>query len=1214
MPSEVNAAGSVKIREANISYGTLADAMNAADVAGLKTFTLEIRGEVNEPEHIDITAPSPSHITIVGAEGPSSLNMKYMFDLSGGGSLTLGDGTDDNPLTISRSGQVIRVLNGQIIINNGVIIRDNSNNSIALELKGKNAKGAIYGGIIEGNDGVELKDGASISEIRDVQITGRQYAILLYNGSSINEIVSGSFIQTASDLSAPSDAIRLQEGSSIGLISGGYFKSVRSSPIMLIKDSRIDEIRDGEFVSVNNANDAGGICVASGSSIGMISGGNIHGGGNGILIQDTNSRITNITGGTISGKFYGMHAKGTSYGVDFISGGDFIGATALYNDSNFVGNSVLIKEISGGTFSGEEYGFDNSGEVTKITGGDFSGNIAIGNGGMNGSIGEISGGVFNGEESGMDNGAVINKITGGDYLGDVVGLYNYYSAEITEISGGSFKGNDYGIHNDMLSEITKISGGEFHGDTAMYMYRMSYVDEISGGVFKGNDYGIHNEYGSDITLISGGYFFGDYAIYNEEFSSIERITGGVFWGKNNPAIHLDSSTRIEPGLTAVKGMGRYWGLNGQIFNNNSLAILPTNYSMSTITEPVDGIAGVSFKYLLIVHYDVTFNGNEGGWNGGVTTQIRSVPLGGSVGAANMPSSPSRSGYTFTGWKDGADNDFVATTAVTDNIEVFAQWREGGGGGSTTPDPDPIRVSLEAYKTVTGAGAQLVGERFSFAVYEGNTVVATGRNDATGQVVFSPITYSRAGTYTYRMVETTTDGGSWRTDRREYAVTVVVTNSNNTLVAAITYPEGNPPTFRNEFIDEEVIPPVAHTASLRIAKDLLDQSGNATGTGLDFFVMLYEQTGPGEWLEVGEYTITANGAPTVIPDLPGEKTYQIVEKSGVWYSLLGYKLMSETNEVIGTAPGPSVAIILPALTKKMTVDILVSNEQRSEPTGLPEIVGPVPDPPLFEIMELDPPLALFISDHTAYIIGYPDGRVRPDLNITRGEVAAVFFRLLTDEARGEFWTQDNPFPDVEYGKWHNNAISVMHNMSILRGFPDRTFRPDHAITRGEFATIASYYARMTLMAPTRELDFSDTDGHWAAGEIGFAAAVGLVDGFPEGTFRPDQSITRAETMTLVNRMLERIPETTEDLLGDEMIHWPDNADPNAWYYLAVQEATNSHVPGYGNKTVPGLQFTYEYWAEMTENRDWQQLEKDWFRLYSKTDSNQTLPFYSLTHRD
>ena len=230
---------------------------------------------------------------------------------------------------------------------------------------------------------------------------------------------------------------------------------------------------------------------------------------------------------------------------------------------------------------------------------------------------------------------------------------------------------------------------------------------------------------------------------------------------------------------------------------------------------------------------------------------------------------------------------------------------------------------------------------------------------------------------------------------------------------------------------------------------------------------------------------------------------------------------------------------------------------------------------------DVPTGLNGDDHFAYIVGYPDGNVKPGGNITRAEVATIFFRLLTEDVRTANSTQANSLSDVSRGQWFNHAISTLSSMGIVKGNPDGTFDPDAPITRAEFAAIA---ARFDDKNTNNTSNFSDIASHWAKDEIGVAANKGWINGYPDSTFRPDQYITRAEAMTLVNRVLNRLPEKSEDLL-DDMIKWPDNADASVWYYLAVQEATNSH--DYSDKSDAD---TYEKWTKLRENRDWTELEK------------------------
>ena len=228
---------------------------------------------------------------------------------------------------------------------------------------------------------------------------------------------------------------------------------------------------------------------------------------------------------------------------------------------------------------------------------------------------------------------------------------------------------------------------------------------------------------------------------------------------------------------------------------------------------------------------------------------------------------------------------------------------------------------------------------------------------------------------------------------------------------------------------------------------------------------------------------------------------------------------------------------------------------------------------------DVPTGLNGDDHYAYIVGYPDSTVRPQNGITRAEVATIFFRLLTDETRNANSTKSNSYSDVAAGAWYNHAVSTLSAMGIVKGDSQGKFNPNAPITRAEFAAIA---ARFDDKANTTAVDFSDIASHWAKDEISAAANNGWINGYTDGTFRPNNKITRAEAMTLVNRVLKRLPETVEDLHND-MIKWSDNSDTSAWYYLAVQEATNSHY--YDIKENKN-----EKWSKLRETRDWTELEK------------------------
>ena len=233
-----------------------------------------------------------------------------------------------------------------------------------------------------------------------------------------------------------------------------------------------------------------------------------------------------------------------------------------------------------------------------------------------------------------------------------------------------------------------------------------------------------------------------------------------------------------------------------------------------------------------------------------------------------------------------------------------------------------------------------------------------------------------------------------------------------------------------------------------------------------------------------------------------------------------------------------------------------------------------------------------GDHLSYIIGYPDGTVQPMGTITRAEVATIFFRLLTDESRAYYWSQENNFSDVAVTDWFNNAVSTMAAAGIVNGYPDGTFRPQDPVSRAEFAAIATRFTeegRDGVSQKYFKQYFKDVNkDDWFAAAVELAYELGWAQGY-EGSYRPEDDMTRAEVMTMVNRIMER--EVEADDMLDDMIFWPDNL-PEAWYYEAVQEATNSHTYKRTNKKVPNLDFYYEEWKKLIENPDWAALERSW----------------------
>lgn len=226
-----------------------------------------------------------------------------------------------------------------------------------------------------------------------------------------------------------------------------------------------------------------------------------------------------------------------------------------------------------------------------------------------------------------------------------------------------------------------------------------------------------------------------------------------------------------------------------------------------------------------------------------------------------------------------------------------------------------------------------------------------------------------------------------------------------------------------------------------------------------------------------------------------------------------------------------------------------------------------------------PPALNTEDHFSYVVGYEDGMVKPENAITRAEVASIFYRLLKDEVRDENTTDVSEFSDVSASDWYGTTVATLSAMDIVRGYEDGTFRPNAPITRAEFAAIATRFFEETG-AEYEPGTFDDVTGdEWFANAIADAVELGLIGGYPDGTVRPNNNITRAEACAVVNRTLGRIPHVDHLLPADEMRTWPDN-NPSDWFYADMQEATNGHEYEWTKEDGQKV----EEWTEI--------LDKDW----------------------
>ncbi len=253
---------------------------------------------------------------------------------------------------------------------------------------------------------------------------------------------------------------------------------------------------------------------------------------------------------------------------------------------------------------------------------------------------------------------------------------------------------------------------------------------------------------------------------------------------------------------------------------------------------------------------------------------------------------------------------------------------------------------------------------------------------------------------------------------------------------------------------------------------------------------------------------------------------------------GYKLKEKEDAVIeGKMPGHNLTIEV-VYVKKSTGGSSGTIDSPNKPTTKA------------------PALTLNTDDHFAFINGYPDGSVQPEGNVTRAETAAILYRIMGDACQSYYKTNSSSYSDVARGDWYNTYVATLENAGVIADTrTNGKFRPNDAITRAELASMIAQFAGLESASAAK---FNDVGSrYWAAEEIAIAAKMGWINGYPDGSFRPDRNVTRAELMAMVNRALGRTPKSADDLLSG-MKTWRDNANVNAWYYLDVQEATNDHT--------------------------------------------------------
>ena len=512
-----------------------------------------------------------------------------------------------------------------------------------------------------------------------------------------------------------------------------------------------------------------------------------------------------------------------------------------------------------------------------------------------------------------------------------------------------------------------------------------------------------------------------------------------------------------------------------------------------------------------------------GFNEQKIFDTENLQSGNPVTIKSLPDSVTHEGWTFVGWftKDGKKYEVGSSHTLIDSLNLYARWEKSYEVVTHFMDADGNPTASRTNSGLNGVhGTPLKDMVLSLDKVE--------RNDISGNYVYVPSETS----YSVDEVDKGKVGDATYTE----ANTVIHQYYYLDETGKIGKDEENKPTDESDKIPDAW----QYKVTFQVENGSWD---NKTNEAIVKYVTKKDAAGKD----------SATGTAT-LADVPavGNEPNSGYRASGSWDE------------------PPSVGLEI----KKDTVfTYTYSRRSSSGGSSRPST------PPTVDIPD-DVPTGLNGKDHYAYIIGYGNNDVRPQNNITRAEVATIFFRLLTDETREANMTKSNGYNDVKDGDWFCCAVSTLSKMGIIKGYEDGSFKPNDPISRAEFAAIA---ARFDPDGDKTPATFADVTSHWAKDEISIAANHGWIKGYEDGSFKPDQKITRAETMTLVNRVLNRLPETKDDLHKD-MKTWVDNMDETAWYYLAVQEATNSHY--FKNKT--GTKF--EQWTDLRDTRDWSELEK------------------------
>jgi len=682
-----------------------------------------------------------------------------------------------------------------------------------------------------------------------------------------------------------------------------------------------------------------------------------------------------------------------------------------------------------------------------------------------------------------------------------------------------------------------------------------------------------------------------------------HLQGGNINGETDPFIEAVAHNTAPNPPDPVRDGHRFLGWA-------TTATGPVLETLPVIWEVVVGPWPITFYARWVQVHEVSFNLQGGNIDGETDPVIMTVDHN---TAPTAPAAPVRTGHRFLGWAETATGPVLETLPVIGEppmITFYARWvqehrvsfnLQGGirtGGGE-------LEQIIDHGTTPTAPTATRDGHRFL-----GWATMTTGPVLETLPAITAPATFHarwvQEHTVTFNLAGGTRTGGGELVQTVPHggaAVAPTVTHEGYTFAGwdrAFDNVTGTitvtaqwtpiPPTLSvlpspitvndgNLVVTSEV----GGTAMGNIALDTAALPAGVTA--------LANQT-------TGVITVTgvrpAHGQPAItgtftVPVTRDGITENLVinvnltplevSTHDVTFELAGGNVDGDTEDIVhAVAPGAAIGadnVPVPVRANYSFVGWQIADSD--EILSAAEVAE----------IEVDDPItfvAVWRPGRQAFMIGTPDGIVNPGGSITRAGVATILFRLITDEARYDYWEQDNPFPDVELEHWFNNAVSTMTNAEIFTGFPDGTFAPNQTITRAELAV-----AVVRFMDASDEdvpaATFTDIGGHWAAHYISIAASKGWIQGpdGPTGPFNPDLPITRAETATLINQAFDRLVYDVDDL-HEDMLTWPDNEDEDAWYFIHIQAATNSYTY---ERREDG---EFKIWLSIIDPREWWRLER------------------------